>query len=332
MDIATLVPKLSVDVDLFERLMTEPLSLATLSSTDEFIKLQKQSEECVKKLFPALDLAKLTSQTTDSLVENSYAFTHPHSRPFESLPKTTDEFKNVFPHFVTPSETVLVPAVSSLESARPLHEDTKKELSPIEKLLDQNFKEMHSTIQQALSAARSARISFDEKILTGPIHPYQKLIHEYLGPDFKSPSVLDLELPQSFCPTVALQSLNNITNKTFENTVTQFQHLTAGIGKVENAEEMELLQGLGHAFATLSSTEHGPMFVIDRKKTANYLEFAETVRNIPIKEIVNNPVQTARRIIHRLIQILEPEEELIVMNTMPEKIKDQPVQFLDDSV
>lgn len=308
MDTASL-PTVSIDVGLLDKLTSDPSSLTLLSSTDAFQNFQRQSEEYIKRILPNLDLSKLNSSAIDPLVESSYAFKHPHSRPIETLPKTIDEFKNVFPNFVPPSQISIVPAVSSLQASRTLHEDSKKELTPLEKLLDQNFKEMHSTIQQALSAARKARIQFDEKILTGPIHPYQKLIYEYLGPNFKSPSVFELELPQTFCPVQSLERLNGITDNIFQNTVTHFQHLTAGIGKLENEEEMELLQGLGHAFATLSATDKGSAFVVDRKKTAEYLEFAETVRNIPIKEIVNNPVQTAQRIINRLIQILESSQK-----------------------
>lgn len=310
MDVSTTSPKLTIDVDLFERLVTDPLSIVSLSSTDQFVNLQKQSEELVKRLLPSLDLSKYTPPKPDPSIESSYAFRNHQTRTIESLPKTVDDFKNVFPNFVPPSQTILVPPVSSLQSARPLHEDTKKELTPLEKMLDENFKEMHSTIQRALSAARGARTKVEEKLLSGPIHPYQKLIHEYLGPDFKSPSIYELPVPLSFCPTVALQKLNNITDKTFENTMSHFQHLTAGIGKIENEQEMELMQGLGHAFATLSSTDQGAMFIIDREKTAKYLEFAETVRTMPVREIVENPVQTAQRLIHRLIEILGPEEVL----------------------
>lgn len=306
-DLST-APKMTIDVDLFDKLLFDPSLVATLSSTSSFKDLQKQSEEFVKKLFPNIDLTKFAEAATkNSNVESSFAYNNPHTRKIETLPKTINEYKNLFPNFVPPAETVITPSVSSLEAARPLHSDTKKNLTPIEKLLDENYKELHSTIQQALSAARTARVKFDEKILNGPIHPYQKLIYDYLGPDFKTPSIFDLELPHTFCPITSLQRLNNINDKIFENTVTHFQHLTAGIGKIENEDERKLMESLGHAFATLSATSEGQMFVIDRNKTAKYLEFAETFRNIPVKEIVNNPVQTAQRVINRLIQILDPD-------------------------
>jgi hypothetical protein len=48
------------------------------------------------------------------------------------------------------------------------------------------------------------------------------------------------------------------------------------------------------------------MFVIDHKKTADYLRFAEMVRNIPIKEIVTNPVETAQKVITQMIEVLSP--------------------------
>lgn len=306
-DITTL-PALSVDIGTLDKLFSShTTTLATLNSSFAFDQLQQQANEYIKSIFPTFDLTKIPSIVTPQL-KNSYAFNLPSTRPIESLPKNLDEFRSVFPNFPSQPETQIVPSVSSLQAKRPLHEETKKELTPLEKMLDENFKQMHATIQQALSAARSARIQFDEKLLTGPIHPYQKLVHQYLGPDFKTPSVYDLPLPVNFCPVTSLQKLNDITDSIFKNTVTQFQHLTAGIGKIENDEERTMLEGLGHGFAVLSATSEGPKFVIDKEKTAKYIEFAETFRSIPIKEIVNNPVEIAQRVIARIIEIFEPTQ------------------------
>jgi len=304
-DITTL-PALSVDIDMFDKLLNQSLTLTFQNSSLAFHELQEKTNNYIKNVFPNFDLSKLPI-VVDPQLQNNFCYKNKITRPIESLPKSLDEFKNVFPNFVPPDKTPVIPSVSSLESKRTLHEETKKELTPIEQMLDENFKQMHATIQQALSAARSVRLEIDEKLLNGPIHPYQKMVYQYLGPNFKTPSVYDLELPQNFCPVTTLQSLNDITNSFFENTMTQFEHLTAGIGKIENEDEQALMEGLGHGFSVLSATSEGMMFIIDKEKAAQYIEFAEIFRSIPVRDIVDNPVDIAKRVLNRVVQIFKPE-------------------------
>jgi hypothetical protein len=300
-------------------MLKDPFSIMTSLSSSGILEILKNSSSLTTdKMLPSFNLTDLIGKIpVDSQVIESTAYRRQEVKTIESLPKSFDDIRNMFPNISPQPQTSIVPAVSSLESARTLHETTKTQLTPLEQLLDQNFKNMHSTIQRALSAARATRLNFEDKILSGPIHPYQKLIHKYLGLDFKTPSVLDLPLPEKFCPIQTTQHLQKVNDQFFENTLTHFQHLTAGIGKIENEDEMQLMEGLGHTFATLSSTAEGDMFVVDHKKTAEYLEFAETVRTIPISEIVNNPIQTAQRLLHRLAQIFpvkEPSQQIALPN------------------
>lgn len=331
MNQSTSVPKLSIDIDTLEQLINGnyQLDLNKFSSSDLLKNaLNQKSTIDIKSLLPTLNLNELGgTPKIPSSVESSYAFNNPHTRPIHTLPKSIDEFKDAFPNFRPPEQTSIVPPLSSLNAKRTLHEDTKKELSPVEKLLDQNFKAMHLTIQQALSAARSARLNFEDNLLNGPIHPYQKLIHQYLGADFIAPSVNDIVLPENFCPIQSTEHLTKIKDDLFKNTVTQFQHLTAGIGKVENQDEQELMEGLGHAFSTLSATNKGMKFVIDTKKTAEYLEFAEMVRNIPIRDMVTNPVQIAQKVVTRMIEVLAPSKAGAVFVEQPANMQkaNQPI-------
>lgn len=307
MDITTF-PALSVTVDqINEALNFGPLAASsiqqTLSSIETLKTLQQISQTDISSSLPTLNLAKLVKPNYDSVMQSLSCYEPYQRKPIEDLPKTLDDFQNVFPNFKPQEKLTTNVAVSSLISRRSLHEDTNKVLSPLQKMLDENFKAMHSTIQSALSAARMVRSSVEEKLLGGPLHPYQKLIHQYLGVNFVSPSVLDLPLPENYCPKQTLAQLNNITDSCFKNTLTQFQHITAGIGKIENSEELELMQNAGHGFAVLSATSEGDKFVIDSKKTADYLEFAETVRTIPMDQILNNPIETAQRLLYRLTEI-----------------------------
>ena len=303
-------PSLSIQVNEIDNLINfGPLTVSpiqqALSSIDMMKDLQKICQTDISTLLPTLNLANLVKPNYDSILQTLSCYEAYQRKPIEELPKTLDDFKNVFPNFapLEPIDTNVDP--NSLVAKRKLHEESDKPLTPLQKLLDQNFKAMHSTIQSALSAARAVRVNFEESLLRGPFHPYQKLICQYLGINFVSPSIHELIVPKNYCPKQTLAKLSNITDSCFKNTLTQFQHITAGIGKIENSDELELMQNAGHCFAVLSATAQGDKFVIDQQKTANYLAFAETVRTMPMEEILNNPIETAQRLLYRLIEILD---------------------------
>jgi len=110
-DIKTL-PPLSVDIGTLDKLFSSPTTLATITSSIAFDQLQQQANEYIKSIFPTFDLTKIPSIATPQL-KNSYAFNLPSTRTIESLPKNLDEFKSVFPNFVSQPEIQIVPSVSS---------------------------------------------------------------------------------------------------------------------------------------------------------------------------------------------------------------------------
>jgi len=309
MDLTTFSTPLSISINDIESLINNK----TLALTPQMSEvMEKLATIDSSSLFSSLDLKKLLPKSQTSYANALSGYTLSNPMPIESLPKNFNDYESLFPNFKAPEKTTTNVPVSSLHAARTLFADTKRDLSPVEKLLDENYRELHSTIQQAISAARTARIKFEDKLLSKPLHPYQKLIYQYLGPDFTSPSIDDVPLPETFCPKQATEDVEKISMYYSNFAVTQFQHLTAGIGKIENDDERALLEGLGHAFTVLSSTPTGEaMFAIDKEKTAKYLEFAELVRNIPVSQILSNPIEIAQKVVSRYIEILLPTQPML---------------------
>lgn len=142
------------------------------------------------------------------------------------------------------------------------------------------------------------QISQDSK----PICPYEQTKLEYLGPNFIVPSISDLPEPVNFSVDTAVSSGLLINKQMHENMLTQLNLMSAE-AMSENFSG-NLSEVLGHAFTMLSSTSTGEQVrVVDRHKTALHLEFAEIVRNIPINQIIENPVIIAQKLINRYIEI-----------------------------
>lgn len=135
-----------------------------------------------------------------------------------------------------------------------------------------------------------------------PLCPYEQTKLEYLGPNFIVPSIHDLPEPTNFSAETSVNAGLLINKQYHHNMVTQLQMMSAEASDLNFTGN--LTETLGHAFTMLSTAPNGEQVrVIDRKKTALHLEFAELVRNIPISYIVENPLLVAQKLVTRYIQI-----------------------------
>jgi hypothetical protein len=157
------------------------------------------------------------------------------------------------------------------------------------------------TIQSLLSAAQQFKNQLVQQWESIPACPYQQTLHEYLGPDFKCPSVDDLCCSDNFSIEQASIQLQAIGNK-YEDILTT--HLN-----VMSAEACDTgfpgitSQNLGNAFAVLSTTADGQQYVIDRDRASKHLEFAEIVRNIPVDRIIADPIAIAYKLVSRYVEV-----------------------------
>ena len=186
------------------------------------------------------------------------------------------------------------------------HQTTQESFAAFgQKMLELDRKKAQLTIQTALSSARAVRNELETMLLSsGPIHPYEKAIYDYCGENFICPKITDLELPSNFSSTSTLQALDVLTTKTFQNTLTHFNYITASAGKEGCEDDPFKMTNLGNFFTTLTMTDEGPQFIEQKEKFASYLAFAETVRNIPSEYIIKHPVDTAQRLLHQFLKIM----------------------------
>ena len=158
-----------------------------------------------------------------------------------------------------------------------------------------------STIQSALSAARALKQQMYSTVFDGPICPYKRTLVEYLGPNFICPTIEDLDFPRDFNPIEAVKSIVDINKKYDNQMTTHLQLMSAEAADTHFAGITS--QNLGNAFAVLSTTSNGQEMIIDRKKAAEHLEFAEIINNIPTDYILENPVIVALKLVSRYLEI-----------------------------
>ena len=156
-------------------------------------------------------------------------------------------------------------------------------------------------IQQILLAAQEFNQTIQHSLTSVPAHPYDRLVYQYLGPDFVCPTIYELETPQNYCPIQATKEIIDIKNKLSDLQTTQIS--------IMSAEALDTnfygitSQNLNNAFAFLSTTCSGDQFIINDRKLSEHLSFVETIKSIPIDYIQQNPMEVAQKLINRFIQI-----------------------------
>lgn len=147
-----------------------------------------------------------------------------------------------------------------------------------------------------LSAAEFSKELFAP--LTGPVCPYQRTLEEYLGPNYKYPTIGELTLPKNFSfPQTNLQITAEqqaiLKNSTEQLDLIAKEAADTGFPGVTSAN-------LGNAFAVLS----GNSYIIDKHKLSKHLEFGEMTRNIPHDYIDNHPYLTSFKLLCKYSEII----------------------------
>lgn len=156
-------------------------------------------------------------------------------------------------------------------------------------------------LAELLSAAQFINEQIDASLNAGPICPYEQTLLEYLGPNFKPPSIYDIVVPLCYSATESIKIIDNFSQKVDTQMDTHLQ-IMANEATDTNFPGITS-QNIGNAFSVLSTTANGPEYVIDKSKLAQHLEFAELIRNIPDSYIDNNPIRAALQIVTRYTEI-----------------------------
>lgn len=151
-----------------------------------------------------------------------------------------------------------------------------------------------STQQQLLSnlaATQAFTLSSIDEVVNAlssiPLHPYQKLLHDYFGPDYTFKTIDEVPEPEVI---PAEECVNYIQSKTRHLHTTSLHNLTC-----------EPHLQIRSAFGYLS----GDTVVYDIEKQKNYLEFFEMVRRIDPSTLTTDNVQSiSKKIIGEYLKVI----------------------------
>ena len=150
-------------------------------------------------------------------------------------------------------------------------------------------------IQELVSSAKNAKAEMIASLTATPVHPYEKLKVQYLGPDFVCPTIHDWVIPMDFCPKAALTDIQEIAQGFHELQMSHFAKMSAEA--TDTSYFGITSQNLNNAFAVISATANGEQLVVDKKKVADQLKFIEIIKSIPTDYIIENPLIVAKKML-----------------------------------
>lgn len=165
------------------------------------------------------------------------------------------------------------------------------DFSGFQKLLEEDKQKAKQIIDELVAKARATKQEFIKEFSEGPIHPYEQMIQEYLGKNFKPKIVEELTIEPNIDPLLVLAEITDLSRNLQEKAMLQVRQI------VDQAMDTSFpgitAEALGTAFATLS----GDKFIVDKEMTKRHLEFVENIRAIPASYIVEHPYEAAKRIL-----------------------------------
>ncbi len=157
------------------------------------------------------------------------------------------------------------------------------------------LEEANQTLQNLLSAIRAKKEEMLASLSCSAVHPFEKLKQQYLSVDCKPITLKDINVPEDFCPNASFSCLTAINQKYTDHTYTAVRELTGNQDLLNNPHIVS-------PFTTLSSTVSGNDFIIDKKQVANHLQFLEFLKQIPLTELQQNPIEVSQKIVTQYIK------------------------------
>jgi uncharacterized protein YaaR (DUF327 family) len=193
-----------------------------------------------------------------------------------------------------------IAAVESAEKFTTLLQSDKEKAKRIIDSLVSSAKQMTSTINASLTST--------------PLHPYEKLIHEYLGPNYKPNTIQEYSIPDNFSFFNSIKQLRIAAEANHQLQMTQMAVLSAEAANPTFDGTFDT-ENLNNAFAEPVNTPDGKQtFVINETKLKEHLAFMEMVKNIPRDYILKNPLEVAKKMISEFIRIHEPKHEVQIVD------------------
>jgi hypothetical protein len=146
---------------------------------------------------------------------------------------------------------------------------------------------VESSIADILSASDELCAYFDAIIANTPVHPYERLMKEYISPDCQMLSLSDVTCPEDFCLSSVAAEITAIAVKYSDLFELHTQALST-----DKMEEVYT------AFAMPS----GENFIVDSAKVTNHLQFVNMVNSIPLELVDADPVMVAKKLLTQYIK------------------------------
>lgn len=184
----------------------------------------------------------------------------------------------------------------------------EKALLQLPTLLKQDQAKAQRLIKDLVASAKALTHNVANSLSAVPIHPYERLIYDYLGPNFIAPTIDQYTVPADFSPVVSVRELEKISRKTSEVEMSHYACISAEAMNVSFNGTFST-ENLNNVFAVPSVDPEGNQtFEIDKERLTEHLKFAEMVKNIPADYIVKNPLAVAKIILSEFIRIHKVED------------------------
>lgn len=149
---------------------------------------------------------------------------------------------------------------------------------------------LSSDIIDELGITSTTFLSALDSLSGVPIHPYDRLVFEHFGPDYKFPTIDDIPMPDNFCIHTCICKLTSINAQQKELHDTHY-------AQMDNIHDHP---HIGNAFVTLS----GDTFSVNTDQVKKYIEFHEIVKSVPVDKI--NTIESAviaQKLLHQYTNI-----------------------------
>jgi hypothetical protein len=203
----------------------------------------------------------LATPETKSIQQNQSSITENKS---VEVSRTKPTFENLMARIqeasLEPSEDIIP---RNLDSA-----EFEKALLQLPTLLKQDQVKAQRLIKDLVASAKALTHDTASSLSAVPIHPYEKLIYDYLGPNFIAPTIDQYLVPSNFSPVVSVRELEKISRKTSVIEMSQYACMSAEAMNL-SFDGTFTTENLNNAFAVPSvDSEGNQTFVIDKERLA----------------------------------------------------------------
>ena len=183
-------------------------------------------------------------------------------------------------------------------------------------LLQKDKEKAKLIIDNLVSSAKQITSTINTSLTSTPVHPYEKLIHDYLGPNYKPNSIQDYSIPDDFNFFEYTKKLRIAAEANQQLQMTQMAVLSSEAANPMFDGTFDT-ENLNNAFAEPVNTPDGKQtFVVNETKLKEHLAFMEMVKAIPKDYILKNPLEVAKKMVSEFVRIHLPKHDVQIADEL----------------